>query len=168
MEANAPPAGSWHRRLRPPRPPVGAWESPSLSSLPPGSRYTADLGILTKMLRPFLTSALARGQRGSAIIFLFSPHTFQGGWRYFIDAEKSAAYRYLRARALPGRALALATKRTLQWYTGIWLFRPAGGLKLETQRSSSRSSSSPVGRPPKSSPVASVGRTRDTALPLQL
>ena len=67
MEANAPPAGSWHRRLRPPRPPVGAWESPSLSSLPPGSRYTADLGILTKMLRPFLTSALARGQRGSAI-----------------------------------------------------------------------------------------------------
>ena len=68
MEANAPPAGSWHRRLRPPRPPVGAWESPSLSSLPPGSRYTADLGILTKMLRPFLTSALARGQRGSAII----------------------------------------------------------------------------------------------------
>ena len=106
---------------------------------------------------------------GDNILFLFSPHTFQGGWRYFIDAEKSAAYRYLRARALPGRALALATKRTLQWYTGIWLFRPAGGLKLETQRSSSRSSSSPVGRPPKSSPVASRTHTRHGfTSPLQL
>ena len=73
MEANAPPAGSWNRRLRPPGPRVGARNLASLSPLPWHSRYTTELRILAKILRPRLTSALARGhrpdkaQRGSAI-----------------------------------------------------------------------------------------------------
>ena len=74
------------------------------------------------------------------IFFSFFPHTLfsKVDGDTFIDGETCGLYSYLRARALPGPALALATKCTLQWYTGIWLFRPAGGLKLETQRSSSR------------------------------
>eukprot|EP00964_Phaeocystis_antarctica_P078694 scaffold48959_cov64-Phaeocystis_antarctica.AAC.3 len=64
MEANAPPAGSWNRRLRPPGPRVGARNLASLSPLPWHSRYTADLN---QDAPPVLTSALARGQRGSAI-----------------------------------------------------------------------------------------------------
>eukprot|EP00964_Phaeocystis_antarctica_P029874 scaffold16843_cov72-Phaeocystis_antarctica.AAC.1 len=42
MEANAPPAGSWNRRLRPPGPgpPVGSRNPASLSPLPWHSRYT--------------------------------------------------------------------------------------------------------------------------------
>jgi len=35
MEANAPPAGAWNQRLRPPGPTGWAWNPASLSPLPP-------------------------------------------------------------------------------------------------------------------------------------
>eukprot|EP00964_Phaeocystis_antarctica_P085030 scaffold53649_cov83-Phaeocystis_antarctica.AAC.1 len=58
MEANAPPAGSWNRRLRPPGPRAGARNLASLSPLPwrgtvVTPRTSCGSIVLTKMLRPF-------------------------------------------------------------------------------------------------------------------
>eukprot|EP00964_Phaeocystis_antarctica_P036942 scaffold21093_cov69-Phaeocystis_antarctica.AAC.2 len=67
MEANATPAGSWNRRLRPPGPRVGARNLASLSSLPPWQSLHRVIADLNQNAPALLTSALARGQRGSAI-----------------------------------------------------------------------------------------------------
>eukprot|EP00964_Phaeocystis_antarctica_P077391 scaffold48024_cov57-Phaeocystis_antarctica.AAC.11 len=67
MEANAPPAGSWNRRLRPPGPRAGGRNLASLSPLPWHQSLHRGVADLNQNAPPLLTSALARGQRGSAI-----------------------------------------------------------------------------------------------------
>eukprot|EP00964_Phaeocystis_antarctica_P110143 scaffold74523_cov70-Phaeocystis_antarctica.AAC.2 len=66
MEANALPAGSWNRRLRPPGPRVGAEPRLAFSPAVAQSLHRGRAHGNQKS-PPLLTSALARGQRGSAI-----------------------------------------------------------------------------------------------------
>eukprot|EP00964_Phaeocystis_antarctica_P116086 scaffold80060_cov75-Phaeocystis_antarctica.AAC.1 len=67
MEANAPQAGSWNRRLRPPGPRAGARNLASLSPPAVAQSFHRGLADLNQNAPPLLTSALVRGQRGSAI-----------------------------------------------------------------------------------------------------